>query len=192
MQRIYSEYEGTLLNPSNGKKIHHDDTELSLFKEPTPLNEADIDDEKEALETSDNDDDFDIEEPHVAFIDTTIGWLTIATKSLEDLAARKSLTSEQAQELVTFLINWVTGDPTNYIPQQAYLQYGTEYWRKVLEDEKQKKFAQFILPFLALPASEAVCERAFWYQRRVIGDQGMSTGETTEINKINYLLQRKK
>ena len=77
-----------------------------------------------------------------------------------------------------------SGDPTSIIKQEAYLQFGIEYWRKVLEDAKQVNFAKFILTLLALPSSEAVCERAFWYQRRVIGDQGMSMGPTTEIKLI--------
>ena len=117
--------------------------------------------------------------------------MTTATNTLEDIARRKSIPEEEIKKLVNFFINWISGDPTSIIKQEAYLQFGIEYWRKVLEDAKQVNFAKFILTLLALPSSEAVCERAFWYQRRVIGDQGMSMGPTTEINRVNYLLMRK-
>ena len=106
--------------------------------------------------------------------------MTTATNTLEDIARRKSIPEEEIKKLVNFFINWISGDPTSIIKQEAYLQFGIEYWRKVLEDAKQVNFAKY-----------GRCERAFWYQRRVIGDQDMSMGPTTEINRVNYLLLRK-
>ena len=90
-----------------------------------------------------------------------------------------------------FFINWVTGDPSKIIAQPLYLNCGVSYWQRVLEDDLQKKFASFILSLLSFPACEAVCERAFWYQRRAIGDQRLRSGENTEIHRINYHLIRK-
>jgi hypothetical protein len=50
---------------------------------------------------------------------------------------------------------------------------------------KYSPFAKFILPLLAIPASEAIVERAFWYQRKLLGDQSMRMSPALETARMN-------
>ena len=202
---LYAEYEGILINPSSGGVVEHDrkDEDENILRRALHNDRNRFvslsDDEDENApglpDSSDEDDSldgvFDIEEPYEYEIDTSRGWLTVATNSIEEIAKQQNKSEKEIEELVSFFINWVTGDPSKIIAQPLYLNCGVSYWQRVLEDDLQKKFASFILPLLSFPACEGVCERAFWYQRRAIGDQRLRSGENTEIHRINYHLQRK-
>ena len=187
----YSNYEGTLIDPKNGMIVYHDirDEDDSLF-EKTIQNVPESDDETSLDESSENEGVF--EEIHEAFLDTTRGWLTIATNTLDEIAKQQQKSEEEKEALIDFFIKWVTGDPKLIIAQPYFLNYGITYWQKVYDDSLQAQFAHFILSLLCIPSCEAVCERAFWYQRRVLGDHSLRSGTNTEIHRINYLLQRKR
>ena len=47
-----------------------------------------------------------------------------------------------------------------------------------------KPFATFVLPLMGIVSSEASCERAFWQQRRILGDQGTKT--SIEVEKAKH------
>ena len=189
---LYEEYEGILINPTCGSVVEHDqyDEDESILRRISSTEFEQQDDFDEPHEEEDDNEE-DIDEPHEYYIDTSRGWLTVATNAITEISHQFQISDEKSNNLVDFFIKWITSDPKTIIAQPAFLTFGVEYWLKVLEDKEQSSFAEFIIPLLSLPACEGVCERAFWYQRRAIGDQRIRTGENTEIHRINYQLQRK-
>lgn len=187
----YNNYNGTLLDPSYGLVVDHDirDEDESILKKAT-RNEFEVKELKLSDESEDEDDDID--EPYEVYIDVSRGWLTIATHAIDEIATQQQKTNEEKEDLINFFIEWVTGVPDLIITQPQFLNFGIRYWQKVYDDEIQTKFARFVLPLLSLPSCEAVCERAFWYQRRVLGDLSLRTGTKTEIHRLNYILQHNK
>ena len=59
--------------------------------------------------------------------------MTTATNTLDLL----TILEEEIKKLFNFFINWISGDQTSIIKQEAYLQFGIEYWKKVLEDANE-------------------------------------------------------
>ena len=150
---MYHHYNGELVDPTSGKNIVDDEEELTLLEKheqdkPSGENHSDSDDEAD-LESESND-DFEIEEPHIAFIDTTVGWFSLASKTLERIARQRSLPEEEIKKLVKFFIDWVSGDPKLIIKQEAFLQYGIEYWRKVLEDNNKKNLHNLFFHYMMI------------------------------------------
>ena len=191
----YREYSGTLLDPKYGTIVDHDirDEDENLLQATSTIEqESDSSSDESTDDDSSDITSFDIEEPHEFYIDPSRGWLTTATNSMEELLKQQQKSETEKEELINFFITWVTGDPDETIPQQRFLNYGVSYWQKVFDDSNQAKFSHFVLPYLSIPSSESICERAFWFQKRILGDHSLRSGQNTEINRINYLLQRKK
>ena len=112
-------------------------------------------------------------------------------KTLGELLDRNYPNNQKKkEELFDFYVNWINGDPNDYVVNQNLLTQGLKYWINVATSSISGEFASFILPYLSAATSEGICERAFWYQRRSIGDQGMRTSPQTELNRINCQIDR--
>jgi hypothetical protein len=109
------------------------------------------------------------------------------------IARNQGLTDEKIFALQEYFLQWITGDPTTIIPDQNLLMKGAKYWEILHSNPHHKAFAHFALPLLAIPASEAIVERAFWYQRRLLGDHSTRMSIAVEQARMNFaMIQRKK
>ena len=66
------------------------------------------------------------------------------------------------------------------------LLMGIKCWRYIEYLPYMKSFAKFVIPLLGITSSESHCERAFWKQRRILGDQCTQTSIKVEKARLNY------
>jgi hypothetical protein len=91
-----------------------------------------------------------------------------AFRIIRHLAQQKDLDPAVATELFGYFFHWITDNPGEVIPSEDYLKLGPRYWEIMSTIDGHQTFANFVLPLLGIPASEAIVERAFWYQRRIL------------------------
>ena len=65
---------------------------------------------------------------------------------------------------------------------------GIKCWNYIEYLPHLKEFAHFVIPLMGIVASEASCERAFWQQRRILGDQATRTIIELEKAKLFFAL----
>jgi hypothetical protein len=160
----------------------------SIPIDPKEINENE---EEETIhgEYSDEDDpDFELSE--LEEVDPN-GPLYNSAQIIRFLAERQGKSPEEIQALEDFFIDWITKDPIETIPMPEALHRGPAFWEIMATIPNQKEFAKFVLPLLALPASEAIVERAFWHQRRILGDQSMRMSQSVEKARLNSALIQK-
>ena len=66
------------------------------------------------------------------------------------------------------------------------LEMGVKCWNSIEYLPLMKSLAKFVIPLLGIVASEANCERAFWKQRRILGDQCTRTSIEVEKARLNF------
>ena len=64
-----------------------------------------------------------------------------------------------------------------------------QFWNDMLLINEMRDLALFALRLLAIPASEAACERMFWKQRKVLTDQRARTGSQLAFSRIVLMSQ---
>ena len=192
--------------PEKNQEDEHSNRFITIDKEPevsypyytekdVPLENAEdenqISNETVEKEKDDDDDDFEIEDADTFTSPVEDDGYITAMKTLGELLDRNYPNNQKKkEELFDFYVNWINGDPNDYVVNQNLLTQGLKYWINVATSSISGEFASFILPYLSAATSEGICERAFWYQRRSIGDQGMRTSPQTELNRINCQIDR--
>ena len=58
--------------------------------------------------------------------------------------------------------------------------------------KEDNEYARFVLPLFGIVASEALIERCFWYQRRLLGDVSMGMSQELEKSRLNMVLKTRK
>jgi hypothetical protein len=72
------------------------------------------------------------------------------------LAQQKDLDPAVANEVFEYFFHRITDDPEEVIPNPEYLKLGPRYWEVMSTIEDHREIANFILPLLGIPASEAI------------------------------------
>jgi hypothetical protein len=150
--------------------------------------------EEENAETegSDTEEDSDWVLSEVSGTDT-LGPLENSARIIEWIGTQSGRSTEEIDGLIKYFISWITGDPRTTIISSSRLKDGLLYWEYMCSVPTHQKYADFILPLLSIPASEAIVERAFWLQRRIIGDHSMGMSSALEHAKLNMaLIEREK
>lgn len=197
-------------NQQSSENDHEDSTEenaseMIIIEKPpeevTPFDKINANTENELQQEEEDIDDSQFELDDDDFMIRNADYFTSpiendgyvsALNTLTELIDRNGITEERKQSLINFFVNWINGDPNTYTVNENLLLHGCRYWIDVASANISSDFASFILPYLSAASSEGICERAFWYQRRTIGDQGMRMTPQTELNRINSLIKRKK
>ena len=71
------------------------------------------------------------------------------------------------------------------------LTKGYLIWEINASKKGNNEFAKFILPLFGTVASEALIERCFWYQKRILGDQSMNMSREVEQARLTLILSKK-
>jgi hypothetical protein len=218
---VFMNFPGKLIDPHTNKRIYHlppddsgDSEEPFSPYEPPPewmtskeerriihhrQEETDDAQEEESEgedETDTNPESDDQSDDEFSLPDTPPqndkGPFDNAFRIIRHLAQQRDLDSAVANQVFEYFFHWITDDPEEVIPNPEYLKLGPRYWEVMSTMDGHREFANFVLPFLGIPASEAIVERAFWYQRRILGDQGMRMSAATEKARINLAMLRQK
>lgn len=120
------------------------------------------------------------------------GLIQDCLKAIEEICIAKRFDSEKTDRLKIYFTSWLTDEPESFIPETSMLSTGTKYWELVGNNPEHAEFAQFIVPLFSLAASEAVVERVFWFQRRILGDVSMGTSIEVKKAKLNYSIISRK
>lgn len=190
----FSSYHGHLLNSTNGRKLvcHEgaDDEEEDYNEreaEPVELNfiapvsSINAENEEEDHDSFDDEEDYDDTLHEEDMSTTTNGPLADKITTLKEIAEIQGYSAADIAEIVNSYIDWITGDPDTFLIHQEPLMKGIHCWTYYSSMKSMKKFATFVLPLMGIISSEASCERAFWQQKRILGDQ--STKTSTEVEK---------
>jgi hypothetical protein len=176
-----------MISKEERRIIHHrhEDREDAPEEESEPENEHDTNPESD----DQSDEEFTLPETPSR---KNNGPFDNAFRIIRHLAQQKDLDPAVGIELFGYFFHWISDDPEEVIPNEEYLKLGPRYWDVMSTIEGHKTFADFVLPLLGIPASEAIVERAFWYQRRILGDQGMRMSAATEKARMNLAMIRLK
>jgi hypothetical protein len=218
---VFTSFPGKLIDPHTSKRIHHtapdatEDSEESFRPdEPPPVwmiskeerriihhRHEEIDEAPEEESEPENEPDTNPESDDQKDEEFTLpespsrvnkGPFDNAFRIIRHLVQQKDLKPADATELFEYFFHWITDDPGEVFPSEEYLKLGPRYWEVMSTIEGHKTFASFVLPLLGIPASEAIFERAFWYQRRILGDQGIRMSAATEKARMNLAMLRQK
>lgn len=87
--------------------------------------------------------------------------------------------------LVLNYIDWITEDPNCLIQFNETLKMGIKCWKYMEYLPHLKSFSHFVIPLMGIVVSEAACERAFWKQKRILGDLCTNMSIELEKDKMN-------
>lgn len=107
---------------------------------------------------------------------------------LKEIATTKGYSPEECSQFTMNYIDWITEDPNCLIQFDETLKMGTKCWNYMEYLPHLKAFSHFVIPLMGIVASEAACERAFWKQRRILGDQCTNMRIEVEKAKLNYAI----
>lgn len=206
----FNNFGGKLVNFKDSKVLkQHNSTESTseladvsidpislnlLNDEPTKNNaESDFSDDYSEYEMNDSDDD-DENETEInpenntseADIGSSYGPLATNISILKEIAQAKGYTPEETTLFVTRYTDWITDDSNLLVMHDETLLMGIKCWRYIEYLPYMKSFAKFVIPLLGITSSESHCERAFWKQRRILGDQCTQTSIKVEKARLNY------
>jgi hypothetical protein len=165
----------------------HEDEEHSV----SPEEESEGETEQSSNDESDDEFDEDFSIPDSGRVKDD-GPFQNAFRIIRHLAKQTEMENREMMQLFEYFFHWITDDPDENIPDQNYFKLGSRYWELMSTIEEHRTFATFVLPLLSIPASEGIVERAFWYQRRILGDQGMRMSASTEKARMNLAMLRRK
>jgi hypothetical protein len=119
---------------------------------------------------------------------TSDGILEDSANVIKFIADRQKQPPSAISALQTYFINWLSGHPEQTIPNLDRLNSGLSFWEYMATIPKHRLFGDFVLPLLSIPASEAIVERAFSFQRRIIGEQSIRMSIRVEKARLNLAL----
>ena len=139
------------------------------------------------INDSDDNDDIELEE----VINESRGHFDDSMIALQEIATSRGYNAEEVASLKVYFADWLTDTPQNTIPYPELLCKGVRYWEFLTNNIEHKQFAKFILPLFSLSGSEAIVERIFWYQRRILGDTSMRMSKSLEKARLNAILKNR-
>ena len=86
--------------------------------------------------------------------------------------------------------SWLTDNISEFTNETWLLTKGIQFWEILSSNKEAPMFAKFITPYFGIVASEAIIERCFWYQRRIIGDSRMQMSKDLEKAMLNMMLSK--
>ncbi|KAK8895144.1 hypothetical protein M9Y10_023586 [Tritrichomonas musculus] len=213
LKKAFTEYKGKLAKYNNSMEIqkHNSDIEtgcpLQFESPPRDLNLMNHNDNS-SKNDDDSDSDYDFEDDDdYEDEDDTDENIPIAKENnnnsnqgqnvgkgplaenldiLKEIASIKGYTPEEIDSLSNKYIEWITDDSSALILHNEVLEMGVKCWNSIEYLPLMKSLAKFVIPLLGIVASEANCERAFWKQRRILGDQCTRTSIEVEKARLNF------
>ena len=167
-------------NAEDRNYIHHEDVATETEEEET--NDSEYDSDSDDYSDYDTDDD---EEQNEDIEITSEGNLHDCFAAINEICKVQGKTTSTTDAIKTYFNKWLTAAPEEIIPEQSMLNLGASYWETLCSNPKHKIFAEFIVPLFSLSASEAIVERVFWFQRRVLGDVSMGMSPEVEKARLN-------
>ena len=204
MNAAFEAYKGKLLNPATGTRLtEHDGTdtgdEYSISDDDDVLNFNEVTDEKiddhqfsdEEYSSDSYSSDSDVEDllHDEKMSNTTNGPLQDKVSTLKEIAELQGYSSTDNFDLVNSYIDWITADPSTFLIHQEPLLKGIKCWNYYANVDSLKKFANFVIPLMGIVSSEAMCERVFWQQKRILGDQSTRTTIRLEKAKLFFAVK---
>jgi hypothetical protein len=182
LNQAFTNYSSKLISPVTRKYVIHEPDASILLDDDLPeipiwfkeIGSRDIsnfktsDDEQQSdSESESNDSDLENESDYSESDDPTFelseldeveenGPLLNPFNIIEHIGRMQLRSEEEIHSLKTYYINWITADPKTIIPDSSLLEEGIKYWEILTTHPKHKVFANFVLPLLSIPASEAV------------------------------------
>lgn len=141
-------------------------------------------------DSTDDDQDQDFDEYEGTLHDEGIILNCFAT--IGTLGVTQGLSQESINVLKAQFSSWLTDDISVTTSNSWLLTQGLKIWEVKASEPSGNELARFILPYFGIVASEALVERCFWYQRRIIGDTGMRMSNDVEKARMNLILLKNK
>ena len=187
LKEKFRTFSGILLNHTNSQVIFNHDYEINFMdsEKSDDSENSESDEESHKEDYSESDEDNCIEDSEI-FKEDSNGLLSDNIDILKEIAQIKGYLSDDINYLTKVYIQWITEDPQMIIFHKETLEMGIKCWNYIEYLPTLKGFAQFVIPLLGIVASEASCERAFWHQRRILGDQGGRTSIELEKAKLFF------
>lgn len=152
-----------------------------------PPNEEEEEESSDGPTSGEEEEDFELADEDVTTV--TNGPLQDNVSTIKELATLQGYNEGETSLIIAQYGDWLLEDPLISLIHEEHLKKGCKCWQYYASYKGLENLSKFALPLMGIAASEACCERAFWQQHRVMGDQGMKTGKALEKAKLVFTIK---